>query len=251
MIDGKIIYSRIALSYSILEPCNPYYSVFQCLTSGTRGLQGLRERGNECKRERTSTIWTVTGKEKTCRMPSIENRRNRWIKDKCQDTLEHMEFGPASRVQDSNWTAEGSGEFACLVHASDDRQYLHSFSIRLTSSSFPFYSPLFISTSSWGIAIRRKVISCPNSPIFRRTCFDHTSFSFILKGFSTNVRRLSARRRPNVTNTNHFGVFTGWSITSRSSDSNIFGQTMGFISHLQTLIGRNVYYPMAWGNSPS
>lgn len=102
MIDGKIVYSRIASSYSVLGPCNPYHSVFQCLTSATRGLQGLGERDNECKRERTSTIWTVNWKGEDLSDASIENRRNRWIKDKCQYTLEHVEFGRSSRVQDSN-----------------------------------------------------------------------------------------------------------------------------------------------------
>lgn len=102
MSDGKIIYSTITSSYSIFEPCNPYHSVLQCLTSAMRSLQGLPKRDNECRRGRTSTIWDVNWKGEDLSDASIENRRNRWIKDKCQDTLEMWNFRPESRVHDSN-----------------------------------------------------------------------------------------------------------------------------------------------------
>lgn len=215
-----------------------------------RSLQGLPKRDNECRRGRTSTIWDVNWKGEDLSDASIENRRNRWIKDKCQDTLEMWNFRPESRVHDSNWEAQGSIELrplctqvtivnSCIPYRSG---WLHRRSLSIVSS----LSPLPLEELP---CVESRL--CPNSPIFRRACFDYTSFSFILKWFSTTVRRPSARQRPNVTNRNLFGAFRGWTITLKSSAFNAFGQTMGFISRLQTLIGRNEYYHMAWRNSPS
>ncbi|OWZ78868.1 hypothetical protein C366_02371 [Cryptococcus neoformans Tu401-1] len=104
------------------------------------------------------------------------------------------------------------------------------------SGLYPIVLPLLWSPLQFPlsreIAIPRQRHLCQSFLISRRTCFNRTSSFFILKWFSSNAQRPTARRLSNIGDGNLFGAFRGWIITSKSSAFNIFTQSMRSIRHL-------------------
>ncbi|ALO69507.1 hypothetical protein CNH03015 [Cryptococcus deneoformans JEC21] len=120
--------------------------------------KGREKRDDESQKRKNANNWIVDWKGGDLSDASIENRRNRWIKDKCHGTLQQMDF------------VAGVLEYMTVLERLKNQS-------GCTPSSFPFYGPLFSPPSLEELQFRGKSISAnPSSFLVEPVLVVHPLF---------------------------------------------------------------------------